>query len=86
MSVELVFYSIEDATDVASKLLKNGYVTMLSAEGDFYVVNAIWSANDADRNDVVFMSREEFDEEYTAIVPDEDDDAMEDNADDYPQG
>lgn len=86
MSVELVFYSIEDATDVASKLLKNGYVTMLSAEGDFYVVNAIWSANDADRNDVVFMSREEFDEEYTAIVPDEDDNTMEDNTDDYPQG
>ena len=86
MSTELVFYTIEDASDVASKLLKNGYVTMLSAEGDFYVVNAIWSANDADRNDVVFMSREEFDEEYTAIVPDEDDDTMEDNADDYPQG
>ena len=32
------------------------------------------------------MSREEFDEEYTAIVPDEDDDAMEDDTDDYPQG
>lgn len=85
MSTELVFYSIEDATDVASKLLKNGYVTMLSAEGDFYVVNAIWSSNDADRNDVVFMSREEFDEEYTAIVTD-DEETVEDDTNDYPQG
>ena len=59
---EIALHSFEDAVDVAKVLLDNGYVTMISKEEKLYIVNYIWSAEDANRNDVAFMDRVELEE------------------------
>ena len=64
MEKELVFHSIEAAQNVIKILLEEGYVCMLSMEENLYIVNFIWADN-ADRNEVVFMEREIYEEEFT---------------------
>lgn len=59
---EIALHSFEDAVTVAKVLLDNGYVTMISKEEKLYIVNYIWSAEDANRNDVAFMDRVELEE------------------------
>ena len=62
MMNELVFNTLDAAFAVAKILLENGsYVVMLSREDQFWIVNYEYSELN-NRNDVVFMSREEFDE------------------------
>ena len=56
---ELVFHNYEPCTIVADILLSEGYVVMISREENLYVLNYIWSGA-ADRNDTVFMCRDEF--------------------------
>ena len=63
MKNELVFESFENCMTVAKILLEEQYVVMLSREERLYVLNFVWSEH-ADRNDVVFMSQEEFYEQY----------------------
>ena len=70
---EIALHSFEDAVAVSKVLLDNGYVTMISREEKLYIVNYVWSPNQADRNDVAFMNREEleeiiFDEERTKLT------------------
>ena len=49
-------------------LLKYGhYVVMLSREEELWIVNYQYS-DTCNRNDVVFMSREDFEEKYCEIV------------------
>lgn len=71
-NIELVFNTWSDAIAVAKTLMQNDYVVMLSYEDELTVLNAVWS-NDCDRNDVVFMSRDHFDEHYERIEEDESD-------------
>lgn len=71
-NIELVFNTWSDAIAVAKTLMQNDYVVMLSYEEELTVLNAVWS-NDCDRNDVVFMSRDHFDEHYERIEEDESD-------------
>lgn len=59
---EISLHSFEDAVAVAKVLLDNGYVTMISKEEKFYIVNYVWSAENANRNDVAFMDRVELEE------------------------
>ncbi len=59
---EIALHSFEDAVAIAKTLLDNGYVTMISREEQLYIVNYVWSPNDADRNDVAFMDREELED------------------------
>lgn len=59
---ELTFSSFDDAASVAKALLKNNYVVMLSMEEELYVLDCIWT-DDCNRNDIVFMGRDEFEEE-----------------------
>ena len=59
---EIALHSFEDAVAVSKVLLDNGYVTMISKEEKLYIVNYIWSAEDANRNDVAFMDRVELEE------------------------
>ena len=59
---EIALHSFEDAVAIAKTLLDNGYVTMISREEKLYIVNYIWSAEDANRNDVAFMDRAELEE------------------------
>ena len=55
---EIAFHDRYNAQRVAALLLEEGYVVMISREEQLYIVNYVWSPNDANRNDVVFNSRE----------------------------
>ena len=67
---ELAFSNHEDAMKVAQILLKECYVVLLSCEENLIILN--WEyAHMSDRNDVVFMSLDEFDENYVQIEPEE---------------
>ena len=61
---ELAFSTFESATTVADLLLAEGYVVMLSREEQLYILNYEWSSNGADRNDVVFMDRDTFEQKF----------------------
>ena len=58
----------EDACELCLILLKNDYVTMISREENLYIVSALWSQRHADRNDVVFMDKYEFEEKYVEVA------------------
>lgn len=65
---ELVFDSYEAAIYVAMILLKySHYVVMLSREEQLWIVNYQYSER-CNRNDVVFMSWEDFDEKYCEVT------------------
>ena len=70
MKNELTFKDHDRGFDVARALLNEDYVVMLSYEEDLLILNYEWSWNGADRNDMVFMNRCEFDEKYCEIVDD----------------
>lgn len=72
MKNELAFFSEEDALKVTALLLQNDYCVMLSKEEDLTVINYEYSQY-SDRNDVVFMSAEEFDSEYCEMESEEND-------------
>ena len=61
---ELTFDTFQDMATVAEILLRNQYVVMLSREEALYVINYINTCeyNEANRNGVVFMSRDEFED------------------------
>ena len=56
---EIACHDEHNAFEIAEKLMKEGYVVMLSKEEKLTIINYIWSENNADRNDVCFNSREE---------------------------
>ena len=60
---EIVFKNHKNGLVVAKALLDEDYVVMLSYEERLLVLNYEWSENGADRNDVVFMRRDEYEEE-----------------------
>jgi len=62
---ELTFHDWESCQNVMDVLLNEGYVLLLSREESLYTLNYIWTCeNYADRNEVVFMDRSEFDCKY----------------------
>ena len=65
---ELTFRDHIGGFQVANVLLKEDYVVMLSLEDDLLVVNYEWSERGADRNDVVFMPKWEFETHYTESI------------------
>ena len=60
---ELVFRNHESGFDVAKALFDEHYVVLLSYEENFLIVNWKYSP-ESNKNDVVFMGREKFEEEY----------------------
>lgn len=67
MKNEIVFNTADAAFAAAKILLENAsYVVMLSREEQFCVVNYEYSELN-NRNDVVFMSRDDFYDKYTEI-------------------
>ena len=64
---ELAFKDHYNGMSVAEMLLDEDYVVLLSYEDDLLIVNYEWSEHNADRNDVVFMSRYEYDTELETI-------------------
>ena len=74
---ELTFENHEDGMMVAAALLRANYVVLLSTEENLLVLDYEWSergweSGGANRNDVVFMRRDEFDEKYYEIIKEED--------------
>ena len=67
---ELSFHNHEDAMKVAQILIKEHYVILLSREEDLIILNWEYS-HLSNRNDVVFMSVDEFDEDYVELVHEE---------------
>ena len=56
---EIAIHDKYHAQRMAEILMEEGYVVMLSREEDLYIINYVWSSSGyADRNDVVFNSRE----------------------------
>lgn len=64
MKHELTFKDHNNGFKVVKMLLDEGYVVMLSYEEDLLILNWEWSERGADRNDVVFMRRDEYEEEW----------------------
>ena len=72
MANELAFETAESAFETVRQMLTNGhYVVMLSREEQLWIVNYEYSDLNS-RNDVVFMSREEFEEKFCEIREDGD--------------
>jgi hypothetical protein len=64
---ELVFETPEAAFETVRQLLTEGnYVVMLSREDRFWIMNYLYS-DTCNRNDVVFMSREYFEEKFCEV-------------------
>lgn len=60
---EIAVNNFDDAMSLTLTLTNNSYVTMISKEENLYIINYIWSPNDANRNDVCFQDREIVEEE-----------------------
>lgn len=67
MTNELVFDTPGAAFSAVNAMLKDGhYVVMLSREEQLWIVNYLYS-DLCNRNDVVFMSREDFEEKFCEV-------------------
>lgn len=66
---ELSFENHANGLVVAQKLIDEHYVVMLSKEENLLILNYTYSPY-ANRNNVVFMSHEEFDDKYYEIDKD----------------
>ena len=65
VELEVAISNYSDACALASILLKNNYVVMLSKEENLTIVTAVW-APDCNRNYVTFMNAECLEEHYIA--------------------
>lgn len=63
MKNQLAFRDHTNGSVVMKMLLEEGYVVMLSYEEELLILNYEWSENNANRNDMVFMRRDEYEEE-----------------------
>ena len=82
MENELAFTDYERGFDVAKALLDEGYIVMLSYEEEFLILNYEFSEHGADRNDVILMRRDEFEE----TLDNQYEDIMNDVAKDFSKG
>ena len=65
VELEVAIRNYSDACALASILLENNYVVMLSKEENLTIVTAVW-APDCNRNYVTFMNAECLEEHYIA--------------------
>ena len=70
MRNEIAFRNKENALKVAEILVEEDNCVLLSKEEDLYVINYEYSQY-SDRNDVIFMDREEFESKYYELVEEE---------------
>lgn len=66
---EISVKSYDSALLIQKELIDNGYVVMLSREENLWIINYIWDFihDAADRNAVVFMNREDY-EEWESLI------------------
>ena len=74
---EIAMHSMEEALELVKLLVRNGYVAAASIEEELVIVNYVWTPRYANRSDIVFQSREDFDQ----ILDDLYDQAYEDGRD-----
>jgi len=60
---EIAVNSMQDAEILLEILVKNGYATTVSREEQLYIVNFEYAGKYCDRNEVVFMRRDEMEEQ-----------------------
>ena len=65
---QIAFKNHDKGLEVAKALLDQDYVVMLSYEEQLLIINYEWSERGADRNDVVFMQRYEYDEQVDKLL------------------
>jgi len=82
MRKEFAFKNHDRGFKVAKMLLDEGSVVMLSYEEEFLILSWEFSEHGADRNDVVFMQRDEYEEELDELA----DSILNDVAKDYLNG
>lgn len=70
MDNEIAVHDKEVALKIIDLLVDQAYVVMLSREENLYIINYLYSQY-SDRNDVVFMDREEFDMKYYQMETEE---------------
>lgn len=63
---EIAIKNKEKALEVLDILVDEEYCVMFSREEDLYIINYEYSEY-SDRNNVVFMSKDEFEEKYIEI-------------------
>lgn len=63
---EIAIKNKEKALEILSTLVDEEYCVMFSREEDLYIINYEYSEY-SDRNNVVFMSKDEFEEKYIEI-------------------
>lgn len=73
MKNEIAFKSCENCFQVARILVEEANVVLISREEDLWILNFEYSEY-SDRNDVVFMSQEEFYDKYIEIDGEEQED------------
>ena len=59
---EIAMHSMADALELVKLLVSNGYVAAVSIEEELVIVNYVWTPRFADRNEIVFQNREDFDQ------------------------
>lgn len=68
MKNELTFTDYDRGFDVARALLDEGYIVMLSYEEKFLILTYEFSEHGTDRNDVVLMRLDEYEEELDELA------------------
>lgn len=64
---EIAIKDKDVALTMAEMLISEGYCVMLSREEELYIINYEWTPSaPSDRNDVIFLSREKFEDEFFA--------------------
>lgn len=72
MGYEIALKNKETALKIAELLVDEEYCVMLSREENLYIINYEY-AQYSNRNEVVFMPRDEFEMKYVEIVNEDED-------------
>lgn len=67
MRAEIAIQDKESALKILDILVDEEYCVMLSREESLYIINYEYSEH-SDRNNVVFMNREIFEDNYTEVI------------------
>ena len=67
MKNEIAFTDYNRGFDVAKALLDEGYVVLLSYEEEFLILNYEFSEHNANRDDIVFMRHDEYEEDLDEL-------------------
>lgn len=67
MRAEIAIQDKESALEIVKILVEEEYCVLLSKEESLYIINYEYSEH-SDRNNVVFMDREDFEQKFKEIV------------------